>query len=231
MDPQALLTADAGGSLGRSRARVLDLLREAGSPVGVREVAERTGLHPNTARFHLQALAEAGLATREPQSRDTPGRPSMGYRSAGGGPAGQRRYRLLAEMLASLVRLSIPEPAVAAREAGREWGAFLTGQPPPRERPEAGEAVARLAATLAGLGFAVEVEQDGARYRVCLRECPFLEVARHHLDVVCSLHLGLMRGALAQMRAPVTAERLVPFEGPDLCVAHIEPLRPARPAS
>jgi predicted ArsR family transcriptional regulator len=62
---------------------------------------------------------------------------------------------------------------------------------------------------------------DGKRYRLCLRQCPFREVAQQHQDVVCALHLGLMQGALAQMRAPVTADRLEPFAEPGLCVAHL----------
>jgi predicted ArsR family transcriptional regulator len=222
MDVQALVAPDTGSPLGQSRARVLDLLRAAGSPLSVQEVAGRTGLHPNTARFHLDGLVEAALATREPQPRATPGRPSMAYRATGGGePAGGRRYRLLAEMLASLITGMMPDPASAAVRAGREWGAYLTEQPPPYQRPSAGEAIERLTAIMEKLGFAPQVEADGARYRLCLRQCPFREVAQDHQDVVCSLHLGLMQGALTQMRAPVTASRLEPFAEPSLCVAHL----------
>ena len=64
---------------------MLDLLRAAGSPVGVREIADQTGLHPNTARFHLDALVDAGLATRASKERTTPGRPSMAYQAVAGG--------------------------------------------------------------------------------------------------------------------------------------------------
>ena len=230
---QALLAPDTGSPLGQSRARVLDLLRDAGSPLGVQEVADRTGLHPNTARFHLDGLVEAGLATREPQARATPGRPSMAYRAAGGGPGGARRYQLLAEMLTSLIAGTMTEPGKAAEQAGREWGAYLTEQPPPYQRPGAGEAIEKLAAILEELGFAPQAVADGKQYRLCLRQCPFREVARRHQDVVCSLHLGLMQGALAQMRAPVTADRLEPFAEPSLCIAHLtarEEQDPARPS-
>ena len=219
---QALLAPDTGSPLGQSRARVLDLLRAAGSPLGVQEVADQTGLHPNTARFHLDGLVEAGLAAREPQPRATPGRPSMAYRAADGGdPAGDRRYRLLAEMLTSLIAGMMPDPGKAAVQAGREWGTYLTEQPPPYQRPSTGEAIERLTAIMEKLGFAPQAEADGMRYRLCLRQCPFREVAQQHQDVVCSLHLGLMQGALAQMRAPVTAERLEPFVEPSLCIAHL----------
>jgi predicted ArsR family transcriptional regulator len=223
VDPRELLAPDAGAPLGRSRGRVLGLLREAGAPLGVQEVADRCGLHPNTARFHLDALVEAGLASREPQPRAAPGRPSIAYRAAGGGAAGQRRYRLLAEMLSSLITGMVPEPAAAAQEAGREWGGYLTEQPPPYQRPDAARATGELAAILAGLGFAPEVIPGGTRSRVLLHDCPFLEVARHHQAVVCSLHLGLMQGALARMRAPLTADRLEPFASPGVCVTHLAP--------
>jgi predicted ArsR family transcriptional regulator len=222
MDVQALLTPDAGAPLGRSRAHVLDLLRAAGSPAGVRDIADQAGLHPNTARFHLDALVDAGLAARAPKERTTPGRPSMAYRAvAGGEPAGRRRYRLLAEMLTSLIAGMLPKPGEAAGEAGREWGRYLTEPPPPYQRLDAGEAVERLTATLAEIGFAPEAVTDGTQYQLRLRQCPFREVAENHQDVVCQLHLGLMQGALAQMRAPVTADRLQPFAEPSLCIAYL----------
>ena len=222
MDVQALLTPDAGAPLGQSRAHVLDLLRAAGSPAGVRDIADQAGLHPNTARFHLDALVDAGLAARAPKERTTPGRPSMAYRAvAGGETMGRRRYRLLAEMLTSLIAGMLPKPGEAAGEAGREWGRYLTEPPPPYQRLDAGEAVERLAATLAEIGFAPEAVTDGTQDQLRLRQCPFREVAENHQDVVCQLHLGLMQGALAQMRAPVTADRLQPFAEPSLCIAYL----------
>lgn len=223
MDAEQLLTPEDSSSLGRSRAGVLDMLRAAARPLGVREVAQRMGLHPNTARFHLEALVEADLAVRETEDRETPGRPRIGYRAVKGGSGGRRRYRLLAEMLTSLIAGTMPEPATVAEEAGREWGAYLTEPPPPYQRLSAAEAIAKLTAIMEELGFAPRAEAgaDGGQSLLCLRQCPFREVAEHHQDVICSLHLGLMRGALARMRAPVTADRLDPFAEPSLCVARL----------
>src|SRR5215469_10226708 len=222
MDPELLLAPEDASPLGHSRAEVLDMLRAAVGPLGIREVAQRTGLHPNTARFHLEALVEAGLAVRETEDRETPGRPRIGYRAVADGPAGRRRYRLLAEMLTSLIAGTMPEPGRAAEEAGREWGAYLTEQPPPYQKLTAEEAVGKLTAIMADMGFAPQAEAGaGGQYRLCLRQCPFREVAQHHQDVICALHLGLIRGALARMRAPVTADRLDPFVEPSLCVARL----------
>lgn len=57
--------------------------------------------------------------------------------------------------------------------------------------------------------------------RIRVHHCPFLEVATEHPEVVCSIHLGLMQGALAKMRAPVVIERLLPFAEPSQCIAEI----------
>ena len=222
MDMQALLAPDAAAPLGESRARVLDVLRSAGRPLGVQEVAEQAGLHPNTARFHLDALVDAGLAARESQPRETPGRPSMAYRITGSdGPAGQRRYRLLAEMLTGMIAGVMPDPGEAAAEAGREWGRYLTEPPPPYQRLDAGQAIEKLTAALAEIGFAPEAVAEASGCRLRLHQCPFREVAERHQDVVCALHLGLMQGVLEQLRAPVRADRLLPFAEPGACIAEL----------
>jgi predicted ArsR family transcriptional regulator len=222
MDVRALIAPDAGTRLGESRARVLDLLRAANGPLGVQGVADRAGLHANTARFHLEGLVDAGLATREPQPRETPGRPSMAYRASDvDRPMGQRRYRLLAEMLTSVIAGMVPQPQAAATEAGREWGRYLTEQPPPYQGVTAEQAVVKLAAALEEIGFAPEVVAESAGYRLRLRQCPFREVAEQHPDVVCAMHLGLLQGVLQQSRAPVRADDLQPFAEPGSCVARL----------
>jgi predicted ArsR family transcriptional regulator len=223
MDAERLLEPEDATPLGRSRANVLDMLRAADHPVDVREIAERIGLHPNTARFHLEALVEAGLAVRETEDRETPGRPRIGYRATSDGPAGRRHYRLLAEMLASVISGTMPDPGAVAEQAGHAWGGYLTEQPPPYQRLSAAQAVAKLTDTMEEIGFAPQAvpDADGAAYELRLRQCPFREVAQQHREVICGLHLGLIRGAFDLMRAPVTAERLDPFVEPTVCVAHL----------
>lgn len=90
-------------------------------------------------------------------------------------------------------------------------------------RPDGGGAVDRLALLLARAGFAPSVESPRT---IRLRHCPFLELAEENGPVVCSVHLGLMRGALAAMGSPVTAERLEPFATADSCLAHLGPAGP-----
>jgi predicted ArsR family transcriptional regulator len=71
------------------------------------------------------------------------------------------------------------------------------------------------------LGFAPESAGD----RIRLRHCPFLELAEEYSSTLCPLHLGLMRGALTQVRAPIAATRLEPFAEPDACLVHLSPTR------
>ena len=129
-------------------------------------------------------------------------------------PAGPRHYRMLAEVLIGTLgaRSDRRERAVAA---GRDWGRRMTqggdtGEPAPH--------VEHLVTLLHHLGFAPERRADGA---IALRHCPFLELASDHADVVCSVHLGLMQGALEGWDADVTATGLDPFVEPDLCLAHL----------
>ncbi|WP_213450674.1 helix-turn-helix transcriptional regulator [Rhizomonospora bruguierae] len=221
---QALNDPDPAPVLGDSRGRVLEVLRAAGEPVAVQEVAQRSGLHRNTARFHLDGLVDAGLAERETEDRRLPGRPRIVYSAvASNVPAGQRSYRLLAEMLTSVVTEALPEPARAAVTAGEAWGRYLVDRPAPSQRVDAAEGVRRLSTVLADLGFDPGEPGDPANPVIPLRHCPFREVAEEHREVVCSLHLGLMRGALAETRAPWVADRLEPFVQPSLCLAHLRP--------
>lgn len=222
MSEQTLIDPNPGPVLGASRARVLDVLHAAGGPVGVQEIATRTGLHPNTARFHLDGLVEAALAERDVEERAQPGRPRMVYRArVADGTPNQRSYRLLAEMLTSLVSETLPQPDEAAVEAGEAWGRYLVERPPPLQRVNADEGIRRLSTVLADAGFAPGPVPDADPTVIPLRHCPFREIAEQHRDVVCSLHLGLMRGVLGEIRAPVTAERLEPFVEPSLCLAHL----------
>lgn len=216
-------------ALGESRARVLELLRAAAGPLGVQDIAARTGLHPNTARFHLDGLVDNGYAERATEGRDQPGRPRAVYRAvADRSAAGRRSYRLLAEILTTLVTDSVPQPERLAREAGRAWGLYLTERPAPFERLDAQEATRRLVGVLAAIGFAPRAQTRADDVRIELHNCPFREVAERHQAVVCSLHLGLMQGSLEAMRAPLEAGRLEPFVEPSLCLAHVGPAGLAR---
>lgn len=217
---------------GESRSRVLATLQDAGRPLDVTEVADLVGLHVNTVRFHLDGLVEAGAVERESEQREQPGRPRTLYTArpdtAG---AGARSYRLLAEILTSFVAAQVPQPALAAERAGREWGRYLADRPGPFERVDATTATGNLVEALDSLGFSPEARTAGGRRQIRLRHCPFREAASKHQEVVCAVHLGLMQGMLAELDAPIEAERLDPFVEPNLCIARLARRRPANGAA
>jgi predicted ArsR family transcriptional regulator len=227
MSERPLTDAASGPTLGESRARVLELLRAADGPLGVQQVATATSLHANTARFHLDNLVETGLVERHVEERNQPGRPRMVYKAATPDTsAGQRSYQLLATMLTTLVAGELPQPRQAAIAAGQEWGRYLAERPAPSERVDAEDGIRRLTTVLADAGFAPGAVDDTDSPVIPLRHCPFREIAQQHADVVCSLHLGLMQGVLAEVRAPVSAQRLDPFVEPSLCLAHLTVSKP-----
>ncbi len=208
---------DAHDRSGARRLEVLAWLRDAAGPITVVDLASAVDLHVNTARFHLEALVRQGLAERVSEPRQTPGRPRILYsaRRAGQGP---RSYRLLAEMLTGLVSSLNPSDAALA-DAGAAWGRHLVDQVAPSRRLDEATSLKRLGALLTELGFepTTVTGEGGAELR--MHNCPFLEVAEAHTDVICRLHRSIMSGALDALRAPLTVTSLRPFVEPGVCVA------------
>lgn len=204
-----------------SRVRLLRALTAAPGPLSAQELAGETGLHLTTVRTHLDVLVDAGLASAEPETRSVPGRPRLLYRAhPERAPAPPEDYRLLAEVLTSHLAGTAGEPADQARSAGRAWGQYLTAGPPPYVELTPADTRARVVELFATLGFEPELDPSGRQ--LFLRRCPFLDLARRHPDVVCSLHLGLLQGALESLGAGLTADRLEPFVEPSLCVAQLD---------
>lgn len=204
-----------------SRARILAELADAG-PLDARELADRVDLHVNTVRVHVNALADAGLVESETLPPMGRGRPRVAYRAtAAAGEEGGRRYRLLAEILTALVARFGAEASEQLEEIGEAWGHYLVDSPPPYAELSDEQAIEGLLALLAEIGFQPKLEQQARGRQIQMRPCPFLELARSHQDVICPIHLGLMRGALAELGATTRATKLEPFVRPDLCVARL----------
>ena len=209
------------------RRQVLDTIQRAAEPVGVSEIANQLGVHPNTVRFHLEALEGDGIVERVPDTPSGPGRPRVGYRARPGlARGGARRYRVLAEILLSHLSATSDDPATAATAAGRAWGAHLVPRPAPsrRSHPRRRGQPADGDAPRPGLRARTRRRATTAQPdRIRLRHCPFLELAEPHRDLVCPVHLGLMQGALTELRAPITVTALTPFAETTACLAHLTP--------
>jgi predicted ArsR family transcriptional regulator len=199
---------------------VLDVLREAGAPLDASALARTLGLHVSTIRWHLRVLAAAGLVTRHEEQRVRPGRPRAVYQPA---PAALADPGLLAAILADALARADADPSRLAEEAGRARGRSLAGLRPLDRRPTGEGSTADLLALLEGLGFEPRLERRRAGACILMRPCPFGHVASTHPLLVCPAHLGLMRGFLDALAAPVDVERLEPFVEPELCRARLAP--------
>lgn len=198
---------------------VLSLLDSAEQPLTASDVAALLGLHPNTARVHLEALVDMGRAERRLGHSGGPGRPPVLYTARRSLDRGPRHYRLLASMLADGVAAS-RSPRRTALGVGRRWGAALVTTSAGSTSDKGNRPVDRMLDMLDALDFAPDrTTPVGAEIR--LRGCPFLELARERTDVVCSLHLGLMQGALDALDTPLSVTSLDPLVEPDLCVARL----------
>jgi predicted ArsR family transcriptional regulator len=209
-----------------SRVRLLDALRASERPLDARELATVCGLHVSTVRFHLDVLSEAGLVRSHPEPPRTRGRPRLLYAPASVGDPGTAKptgYQMLATVLAAHWAETPAERAQRAERAG--WAVARERGLRPRPSPAltAEESVAQVSGLFTELGFEPELAREGRDLQIHLHACPFRAVAQEHPEVVCSMHLGLLRGALAELAAPATASSLRPFVEPHLCVAHITP--------
>ena len=104
------------------------------------------------------------------------------------------------------------------------WAVELTADPA-TGGVSADAAARQVTGLFTAMGFDPELTEptDGGAREIRLRGCPFRAAARTHPEVICSVHLGLLRGTLTRLGAPPTAAGLRPFVEPELCVAHLSP--------
>ena len=191
----------------RQRQAIIGALRAARDGLDTNQLASRLGVHANTVRWHLGILTDDGLVRALPEHRHGRGRPSIVYRLTGEGVAQDRdEYRLLATMLTGIVA-DEPDGEARAYEAGLHWGRHL----------HTAEPEADVAELLDRQGFAAE-RCDG---RIEMRRCPFYALAEGSPQVICTLHQGIIDGALAEAGSAESVERRDPFVEPTLCVAHL----------
>jgi predicted ArsR family transcriptional regulator len=209
------MSQDEAPRLGPTRAEVLHHLRTADGPVPVSEVSEALGLHPNTTRFHLDALIAARLVVREAEQRGRPGRPKVLYRAAHGHRA--NRYQDFAGVLVRHFAGAGEDRAARAMAAGEMWGAELRAR-----TGSDGEALPRVVNSLDGLGYAPMLV-TGEHTLLELHHCPYVELAADDPEVVCTLHLGLVRGLLGPDQ-PWTVTAIRPWATPTTCQVQLETL-------
>jgi predicted ArsR family transcriptional regulator len=199
-----------------TRRALLDALRDAPAPAGVRELAGRLGLHPNSVREQLRHLEEAGLARASFAAPSGRGRPGLRFELI---PEPEDPYRILAGVLVAQVA-ELPEASAIWSAAGERWGRSAASALDAAPAGVPTEPLDAVVVLMAEAGFAPEpAAPDDQELR--LRACPFLPLERRHLPVVCGIHLGFLRGAFRELGSPRDAIDIEPFVEPDLCVARL----------
>lgn len=155
------------------------------------------------------------------------GRPRIGYAAVQHSVG----YQDLAMVLADQLGTDPKRRLAAAVAAGRAWGTQLD---------EGGEEIRSLADAkdvlvtwMSELGFGPDRDIDGDDPHnavVRMTACPLRDLARTHSEVVCGVHLGLIREMLDRngTRGAVNAS-LHPFVEPDVCLARLNMALQAHP--
>jgi len=206
--------------LSPSRAAILEQLRDQPEPLTQAALVAVTGLHPNTVREHLEGLIRRGLVRRSPAEPSGRGRPAWLYEVTT--EPSDNGYAGLAAALAATIARTSATPGEDATAAGEAWGHDLV-----RNRAatsgSAEESRELVVAMLGDLGFAPESDPE-APADVRLTRCPLLEAAHRHPEVVCGVHLGIVRGALEEYGADPAGTDLVPFAEPGACRLIVPPV-------
>ena len=182
------------------RSAILDHLHTAAEQTGAgltaQQIGAAFGIHPTTARFHLERLVEQGKAVRQRTGSDSQsasrGRPAVIYSPTS---MNQAREDMISSLCTAL-ETACPDARSrdqAALKAGQAWGRALAQ----REKINAGKSVPSsmrqtLLDALTTLGFApVRARPDSAS--LYLTACPFLESVSNH-PIICKIHLGMIQG-------------------------------------
>jgi predicted ArsR family transcriptional regulator len=203
-------------ALSRSRAAVLEALQASPTPLTLAAMTASTGLHANTLREHLEALVARGLAHRARSAPSGRGRPAWLYEATGSDlDATGSEYAGLAATLAAHLHRTSADPRADAVAAGRAWGHELARKAGPPEGVGDTAARRKVLALLDDVGFCPEADERATTAR--LTRCPLLETAKEYPDVVCGVHLGIVRGALEEYGADDARTDLEPFAEPGAC--------------
>jgi len=221
LGPAPVRSGQEGLTLSGQRAAVLERLQQLSAPATIADLAADLGLHPNTVREHLDALVDRGLADRGRAAAQGRGRPAGLYTAATDNVEPDPRvrdYAGLATALAGHLERTSADPVADALETGRRWGRELAAEAGSGRR-SATTGRRRTVELLRGLGF--DPRPDARATTAALRRCPLLDAAKRHTDVVCNVHLGIVRGAYDVYGGDPERTAMLPFSEPGACRLHL----------
>jgi predicted ArsR family transcriptional regulator len=194
-----------------SREHIARIVCESDHPLTVEDIAQVTGLHPNTIRTHLEVLRAAGRVDRTRQDAQGRGRPKWLYSPAA---SAIDPYRQFAQDLTGT--LSAAHDEALADEAAKRWRLSDGVITQPVATPD--EAVEVAAQALSRLGFDVDVSPVGDA--VYLGQCPYAALIAEN-PVICDIHAKALEQILAGTGQDVELVSMDVFPRPGVCVAHL----------
>lgn len=188
------------------RQRLYQYVTSRSEPVTREEAAAAAGIGRTLAAYHLDKLTESGLLEAgyaRPEGRGGPGagRPAKYYVRADrelsvSVPA--RSYLLMASVLAEALDADANGAVrTAAARAARMIGRAAADGP-------------GLEPALRACGYEPARTKDGG---IVLRNCPFHQLAKSHVDLVCGLNRDLIGGLLEGARHGESEAVLAPHDG------------------
>jgi predicted ArsR family transcriptional regulator len=197
------------------RRRVLGLLTAAAGPLDAVTVSTSIGLHVTTARFHLEQLEAAGLVERRIHRAGGRGRPQVLFAPTAEPLPAENAQQQLTQALAGVIGEDDDGGRARSVRAGERW----SEQYPTKADAAGTELMPLVLRVLDEIGFEPELQPDGVS--IALPACPFRAEARQNPDVVCSVHLGLLRGLATSLGHDGERITLRPFVQPQLCSVHL----------
>ena len=208
------------------RRRLYDAVVAAPDGLTREQAAAQAGIGKPLAAYHLDRMVDDQLLSAGNRPRvggPGAGRPAKVYRRA---PRTidvslpPRRYDFLAAALLDVLRTATPEGESPnwepGRAAGRELGRVARQRAGPR--PSRTRLLAAAREVLNEVGYEAAPSDGG----IVLRNCPYAELARDNIDLVCGLNEALLQGMTETLAAPLSA-RLDP--APDQCCVVLEATR------
>ena len=227
--PDILTVSKALGE--ETRFAIFQAVAEAETPLTVKDLVARFGMHHSAIRIHLNRLEEAGLIfSRRQHQKGAVGRPQLAFlpsETALNISLPPRNYEFLARLAIDFMTRET-DGAREAEAFGHEWGreyirstAHGIDGPLPLE-----DALTVLREEALRLGGRLEIAGlDGRGFALLERNCIFGELSPKYEPLVCDLHQSVMRGMLAELTGDAfrweSASTLA--RGDDRCLVRISP--------
>jgi predicted ArsR family transcriptional regulator len=210
---------------------VLDVLQSF--PHGARsaELAEKLGMHVNTARGHLDELVSRGAVRVSSTQAEGRGRPSLIFQvRVPDNRAVVNEYVALVEVLTSALAdtgVLTPETLEQARQLGRDWARRMNeeGLTPATEE----DVLEQLYIKLRDMGFdpmiTPPVDESGGHGQLSLHSCPFVTEGRPRPSAfVCAIHEGFLQentGSCPGTGTGPVSLTLLPYADGGACVVRV----------